>query len=156
MYIIASLRLQLLLWRCRAAISPANRYQVLPLLFYFSSERGKSLGTRLAYSCVGTIYFRPRSSFSADFCPMFIAFLQPEMQLAINRSLPTPPHQHKVLGTNESVRGFCKFLDMFNQETSPTVQNFMWGAYFCMVAYKHDVVVVIKNGCLYSWGAYFQ
>ena len=27
----------------------------------------------------------------------------------------------------------------------------MWGAYFCMGAYKHDVVVVIKNGCLYSW-----
>ena len=31
----------------------------------------------------------------------------------------------------------------------------MWGAYFCMGAYKNDVVVVIKNGCLYSWGAYF-
>ena len=31
----------------------------------------------------------------------------------------------------------------------------MWDAYFCMGAYKHDVVVVTKNGCLYSWGAYF-
>ena len=34
----------------------------------------------------------------------------------------------------------------------------MWGAYFCMGAYKHDVVVVIKmgariHGCLFcmSW-----
>ena len=29
------------------------------------------------------------------------------------------------------------------------------GAYFCMGAYKHNVVVVIQMGCLYSWGAYF-
>ena len=26
---------------------------------------------------------------------------------------------------------------------------FMWDAYFCMGAYKHNVVVVIKNGCLF-------
>ena len=36
----------------------------------------------------------------------------------------------------------------------------MWGAYFCMGAYKHDVVVVIKmgayiHGCLFSMVAYY-
>ena len=32
----------------------------------------------------------------------------------------------------------------------------MWGAYFCMGAYKRGVVVVIKMGAyVYSWGAYF-
>ena len=30
----------------------------------------------------------------------------------------------------------------------------MWGAYFCMGAYKRDVVVVIK-GCLFCVGAYY-
>ena len=33
---------------------------------------------------------------------------------------------------------------------------FMWGAYFCMGAYKCDGVVVIKMGAyVYLWGAYF-
>ena len=50
---------------------------------------------------------------------MFIAFLQPEIQSAIDQSLPTPTHQRKVLGTNESVRGFFQFLDMFYQEALP-------------------------------------
>ena len=31
----------------------------------------------------------------------------------------------------------------------------MWGIYFGMGAYKHDVVVVIKMGAYNSWGAYF-
>ena len=36
----------------------------------------------------------------------------------------------------------------------------MWGAYFCMGAYKRDVVVVIKmgayiHGCLFCVGAYY-
>ena len=31
------------------------------------------------------IYFRPRVSFSANFCPMFIAFLHPEIQSAIDQ-----------------------------------------------------------------------
>ena len=31
----------------RAVLSHANRYQALPFLFYFSSGRGESLGTRL-------------------------------------------------------------------------------------------------------------
>ena len=34
---------------------------------------------------------------------------------------------------------------------------FMWGAYLCMGAYKHNVVVTIKMGayiCVYLWGAY--
>ena len=33
---------------------------------------------------------------------------------------------------------------------------FMWGAYFCMGAYKHNVVVEIKIGAyIYSWGVLF-
>ena len=37
---------------------------------------------------------------------------------------------------------------------------FMWDAYFCKGAYKHDVVVVIKmgayiHGCLFCVGAYY-
>ena len=36
----------------------------------------------------------------------------------------------------------------------------MWGAYFCVGAYKHGVVVVIKMGadihrCLFCVGAYY-
>ena len=32
----------------------------------------------------------------------------------------------------------------------------MWGAYFCMGAYKHNVVVAIKMGAyLFSMGAYY-
>ena len=34
----------------RAVISCANQYQALPLLFYFSSGRGESLGTRLVWT----------------------------------------------------------------------------------------------------------
>ena len=30
----------------------------------------------------------------------------------------------------------------------------MWGGYFCVIAYKRDVVVVIKMGA-YIHGAYF-
>ena len=37
---------------------------------------------------------------------------------SIDRCQP-PTHQHKALGTNESVRGFCYFLDMFYQEALP-------------------------------------
>ena len=38
---------------------------------------------------------------------------------------------------------------------------FMWGAHFCMSAYKRDVVVVIKmgayiHGCLFCVGAYYS
>ena len=36
------------------------------------------------------IYFRPKGSFSANSCPIVIAFLQPEIQSAIDQSLPTP------------------------------------------------------------------
>ena len=31
----------------------------------------------------------------------------------------------------------------------------MWGAYFCVGAYKHDVVVVTKIGADIHGGAYF-
>ena len=41
---------------------------------------------------------------------------------------------------------------MFYQEALPKC----YCAYFCMGAYKRDVVVVIKIArCLYLWGAYF-
>ena len=40
-------------------------------------------------------------------------------------------------------------IKMLNQQfTSVCVVmgvHFMWGAYFCMGAYKHDVVVIIKS-----------
>ena len=45
-----------------------------------------------------------------------------------------------------------------NGKSLPFAQNrchCMWGAYFCMGAYKHDVVVVIKMGAYISWGAYY-
>ena len=31
----------------------------------------------------------------------------------------------------------------------------MWGAYYCMSAYKHNVAVVIKMGAYIHWGAYY-
>ena len=43
------------------------------------------------------IYFRTRVSFSANFCAMFIAFVQPVILSAIDRLLPTPAYQRKVL-----------------------------------------------------------
>ena len=58
---------------------------------------------------ISCVYFRPRG---ANFCPMFIASLQPEILSAIDWSLPTPAHECKAPGTNESARGFansCKF-----------------------------------------------
>ena len=88
----------------------------------------------IVWERISCAYFRPRGSFSANFCPIFTAFLQPEIQSAIDRSLPTPArpslvprpflygrappiqegsgnqttpaHQRKAPGTNESVRGF--------------------------------------------------
>ena len=41
----------------------------------------------------------------------------------------------------------------------PLTGAFLWGAYFCMGAYKSDVVAVIKmdayvHGCLFCVGAY--
>ena len=35
---------------------------------------------------ISCVYFRPRGAFSANFCPMLIAFLQTEIQSAIDRS----------------------------------------------------------------------
>ena len=46
--------------------------------------------------------------------------------------------------------------------TSVCMVPFMWGAYFCMGAYKRSVVVVIKIGilifmaCLFCVGAYYR
>ena len=52
---------------------------------------------------------------------MFVGFLEPQIQLAIDRLLPTPTHQCKALGTNKSVKGFCKFLDILYQKALPKV-----------------------------------
>ena len=166
---------------------------------------------------ISCVYLRPRGSFSANSCPIFIAFLQPEIQLAIDRSLPTPAHQRKALGTNESVRGFANSWICFTKKpclnfgfypvsiaclqaeidtgessryirksristvrcftilqatgswvgawergyekaksanTLPFAVPFHVDAYFCMGAYKRDVVVVIKmGGCMSTGGA---
>ena len=57
---------------------------------------------------------RPRGSFSANFCPIFIAFLQADVQSTIDRSLPTYTtiHQRKTLGTNKSMQRFL-LIDVF-------------------------------------------
>ena len=55
----------------------------------------------VACSCVGTVYFRPKVIFLL--IPLQ-CLVQPEIQSAIDRLLPTPAHQHKVPGANESVR----------------------------------------------------
>ena len=71
------------------------------------------------------LYCRLRGSFSAIFCPMFKAFL-PEIQSATTTS-----------ETAESANSL------------PFERNgclFMWGAYFCIGAYKRNVVVVINIG----------
>ena len=60
-------------------------------------------GVQLCRNGLAVIYFRPRGSFSANFSPLFVAFLQPETQSAINQSLPPPTHQCKVFRT---MRGF--------------------------------------------------
>ena len=141
------------------------------------------------------IYFRPRGSFLANFCPIF---MQSEVQSAIDRSLPTPAHQRKALGTNKVFanswicfikrpclnfwfvsrvdslltiigdRHWQKLAAMFKKSRitkfTPLKGAFscglMWGAYFCMGAYKHDVVVVMKMvpifmRCLFCVGAYY-
>ena len=112
---------------------------------------------------ISCVYVRPRGSFSANFCPMFIAFLQPEIQSAIDQSLPTPAHQRKALGTNESVRdfllipgyvlprGFAYISALSRVDSLLTIGDRHWrklAAMFekCMGAYKRDVVVVIKMG----------
>ena len=47
---------------------------------------------------LAVIYFRPRGLL--NLCPT--AFPEQEIQSAIERSLPTPTHQRKALGTDES------------------------------------------------------
>ena len=62
---------------------------------------------------ISYVYFRPRGSFSANFCSIFIAFLQPEIQSAIDRSLPTPAHQRKAPGTIDN--SFLLYYLCWNQ-----------------------------------------
>ena len=54
---------------------------------------------------LAVIFLGVWSSFPANFCPMFIAVLELEIQLVIDQLLPT--HQSKVLGLNKLVKGFC-------------------------------------------------
>ena len=114
------------------------------------------------------ICFRPRQcrgSFFANFCPMFVAFLEPQIQLAIDQSLPTPTYLTNLW------KVFANSW-MFYQEALPRVwflscvdglltighrqwwklvkcscyvwkanSPFLCGAYFCMGAYKYYVDV---------------
>ena len=43
-----------------------------------------SISVQLCGNGLVGIYYRPRDSFSADFCLMLVAFLEPEIQSAIN------------------------------------------------------------------------
>ena len=38
----------------------------------------------VVWEWISCVYFRPRGSFSANFCPIIIAFLQTEVQSAID------------------------------------------------------------------------
>ena len=76
------------------------------------------------------MYFRPRGSFSANFCPVF---LKPETQSAIDQSLPTPAHQRKAPGTNKLMRGFANSL-------------------ICFVKKLHNIWVVSWVDCLLTIG----
>ena len=51
--------------------------------------------------------FRPSGSFPANFCPMFIAVLEPRYSQQSIDCCQTLAHQCKALGINESIRGFC-------------------------------------------------
>ena len=118
----------------------------------------------VVYSCVLDVtYYRPRCSFSAASCPTFVAFLEPPIQSAIDRLLPTPAHRSKALQTIESVRGLCCVHNLLTVEDKhwryvwkaesanslPFACNgvpFMWGAYFCLGAYKRRCCGCVKNG----------
>ena len=41
---------------------------------------------------------------------MFVALLEPKIQSELDRLLPTPAHQSKAVGTNESLRGLYCFI----------------------------------------------
>ena len=62
----------------------------------------RSGSVQLCGNWLPVIYFRRRSSFIyANICPIFEAFLEPDIHAFSNRSLPTHPHQRKALVTNE-------------------------------------------------------
>ena len=67
-------------------------------MYYSGSAQLQLCGSGLALYILGL---------EVHFCPLFTAFLQPEIQSAINRLLPTPIHQCKALGTNKFVRVCC-------------------------------------------------
>ena len=50
------------------------------------------------------------SAWNTNSCPTFVAFLEPEIQSAIDSLLPPPAYQHKALGTNELLSGFPGYV----------------------------------------------
>ena len=108
---------------------------------------------------------------------MFVGFLKPQIQSAIDRPLPTPTHKCKALGTNKSMKGFCKFFikrpclkfdfytmsiaclqsELFESQLSKfTSVCPVKSAYFCMGAYKYYVVAVIKIGAYIHGSLFFM
>ena len=55
------------------------------------------------------------------YAPCFVAFLEPQIQLAIDQSLPTPTYQCKALGTNKIFERFLLIPECFIQEALPKV-----------------------------------
>ena len=71
---------------------------------------------------------------------MFVAFLEPQTQLAIDQPLPTPAYQLKVLETDKSVRGLCY------QEVLPT----FW--FLSCV----DSLLIVEDKCCQKLAAVFE
>ena len=103
-YINASRLLQLLLCHCHAAISCVNRYQVLALRFYFSLERGESLGTGLLLPILCPICHFPFPHLLLSLTPFFPSLPSSSPSLPLYSltssslpiffiSLPLPPSQ---------------------------------------------------------------
>ena len=69
----------------------------------------------------GPLYNRPRIYVSSCCFLFYIRsfYIEPMIQTALNRSLPTATHQSKALETNKSLRGIGSFLDIFYQEALP-------------------------------------
>ena len=94
------------------------------------------------------IYLGPRGSFSAHFCPMFIALFRTRDTVSnrIDQSLPTPAHQHKMHGTNEPIRvigyvlsrGLANILVVFRVGSLLTIKDRHWRKLAAMHIQKAD------------------
>ena len=65
------------------------------------------------------MYILGLDSFSANFCPMFVAFPEPKVQSAIDRLLPTTAHQGKAHGANKTKRFFANSWMCFIKRPRP-------------------------------------